>query len=444
MVIEVRQVQGVGYDIQLEFAQVLQKVLGQNQGVRGGVAVRQTLPLAFRPDEAGIEVGIVGNQHPISHEFQEFRKNFLNFRGTLKHFVGDTRQLHDFPLQLSLRVYEGLEPVDFLAVLQNHRADLNDPVVPGRKAGGFQIEGHELLMKVHVLISVHHDSVVHVVDIISFTAVEDFDRLVRARHLGRLFPLHAVQSVREGLAAAVVGDGNGSVSPGRRLLDGCVRWGQSVHIGHGGMQVELHPLAPHRLVLPLGHGAGLHGIGLEHHFVLEPILDQPTLHPKHCAYRHVFQNGLGLVRLHEAADAHGVGVVRHVEFHHIGVALFQLLVLHVEDPTLHDHRAHVHGQILHGHGISPEGLSVEGLALGLGLFLPLFQAGHGGGHFADGLLPEGLHGVNESLAFQLVTGFNGNGHRCGKPLPEILLHRRDMLHQRRLAVGSQTDGQALP
>ena len=119
-------------------------------------------------------------------------------------------------------------------------------------------------------------------------------------------------------------------------------------------------------------------------------------------------------------------------------------MLHVEDPTLHDHRAHVHGQILHGHGISPEGLSVEGLALGLGLLLPLFLGGNGGGHFADGLLPEGLHGVNESLALQLVTGFNGDGHRCGKPLPEILLHRRDMLHQRRLAVGSQTDGQALP
>ena len=119
-------------------------------------------------------------------------------------------------------------------------------------------------------------------------------------------------------------------------------------------------------------------------------------------------------------------------------------MLHVEDPTLHDHRAHVHGQILHRHGIPPEGLAVEGLALGLGLVLPLFLSGRDGGHFTDGLLPEGLHGVNESLAFQLVAGFNGNRHRRGKPLPEILLHRRDMLHQRRLAVGSQTDGQALP
>ena len=119
-------------------------------------------------------------------------------------------------------------------------------------------------------------------------------------------------------------------------------------------------------------------------------------------------------------------------------------MLHVEDPTLHDHRAHVHGQILHGHGVPPERLSVEGLALGLRFLLPLFLGSSGSGHFANGLLPEGLHGVNESLAFQLVAGFNGNRHRRGKPLPEILLHRRDMLHQRRLAVGSQTDGQALP
>ncbi len=444
VVVEVRQIQSVGHDVQLEFAQMLQKILGEDQGVRGGVGVGQALPLALRPDEAGVEVGIVGNQHPVSHEFQELGKDFLDFRGTLEHVLGDAGQLHDLPLQVPLRVNEGLEAAHFLSILQNHRADLNDPVVTGGQARGFQVEGHEFLVEIHVLVPVDNDPVVHVVDIISFTAVEDLNDLVRSRHLRGLLSLHAVQRVGEGLTAAVVGDGDGPMAPGRRLLDGRVRGGQGIHVGHGGVQVQLHPLGPHRLVLPLGQGARLHGVGLEHHLILKPILNESALNPEHRANGHIFQNGLGFIRLHEAADAHRVGVVRHVEFHHIGIAFFQFLVLHVEDPTLHDHRAHIHGQILHGHGRPPEGLAIEGLALGLGLFLPLFRVGHGGGHFADGLLPEGLHGIHEGLALQLTAGLNGNGDRGGEPLPEVLLDGGDMLQKGRLAVGHQANGQLLP
>ena len=445
VVVEVRQIQGVGYNVQLEFVQVPQKVLGQNQGVGGGVLIFKALPLTLRPDEAGVKVRIVGHQHPIADKIQEFWQYFFNFRCACQHFLRDARQLHDLPLQMPLRVYEGLETVDFLPIFQNYRADFDDAVSFGGQAGGFQIEGHELVMKGHVLIAVHHNAVIHVVDIISFAAVENFNCLIGARHLGGLLPFHGVQGVSKGLAAAVVGDGDGPVPPGRCLLDGSIGGGQGVHVGHGGVQMQLHPLHAFRRVFSFRQTAGLHGVGLEHHFVLKPILDELALHPKNRADIHIFQNGFCLVCLHKPANADRIGIVGHVEFYHIGVALFQLLVVNVEHLSLHDHCAHIHRQILHGHGVSLEGLAVEGLAGGGGgCRLPLLFGGRNGGQVLHHLAPHGLHGFKQGLALQRRAGFDGNGHGRGKPFPQHLLHRRHLLHERILTVGGQMDGQVFP
>ena len=211
------------------------------------------------------------------------------------------------------------------------------------------------------------------------------------------------------------------------------------------MQVQLHPLHPFRGVLSLGKAAGLHGVGLEHHFVLKTVLDELSLHPQHRADIHIFQDWFCLVCLHKFANTHGIGVVGHVEFYNIGVALFQLLVVDGKYLSLHNHRAHVHAQILHGNRCPLEGLAVEGLAGGgggCGLFLP-FGSG-GGGQIFHHLTPHGLHGVKQGFSFQRRAGLNGDGHRHRKPLPEHLLHRGHLLHQRVLAVGNQTDGQVLP
>ena len=300
-------------------------------------------------------------------------------------------------------------------------------------------------MEGHVLITMHHNAVIHIVYIISFAAIENFDGLIGACHLGGLLPLHRMQGVGEGLAAAVVGDGDGPMAPGRRLFDGGIGGGQSIHIGHGGVQVQLHPLHPFRGVLSFWQAAWLHGVGLQHHFVLKPVLDQLALYPQYRADIHIFQNGFGLVRLHKLTDAHGVGVVGHVEFYNIGVALFQLLVIDVEDLALHDHRAHVHAQVLHGNGSPLEGLAVEGFAGcggGCRLFLP-FGGGDGGQIFHH-LTPHGLHGFKQSLPLQRGAGLNGDGHGHRKPLPQHLLHLGHLLHEGVLAVGRQMDGQVLP
>ena len=210
------------------------------------------------------------------------------------------------------------------------------------------------------------------------------------------------------------------------------------------MQVQLHPFLPRGGIPALGHGTGLHGEGLQHHFIFKPILNGTALNLKHRSHLDIFQNGLCLSCLHELADPDGVGVVRHVELDDPGIALFQLLVIHLKHSALYDHRPHIQAQILHGYGIPPEGLSIEGIsgsrrsALCALLFLcRLFCRQR-----SDHLSPDGLHGIKESLSFQCLSGVDFNGHRDCKLLPECRLYRGHQLFQLLFAVGLQADVQS--
>ncbi len=434
---EVRQTQGIGHDVQLEFIQVGQQILRKDQGIRRRQIIFIAEAVAFTPDEAGVKVGVVGNQNPVPHEFQELGQHFLDFGCTLQHLIGDAGEFHDFPVQRPLRVHEGLEPVHLFSLFEDDGTDLDDPVGTGRKARGFQVEGHIFLVEGHILRAMNHDAVVHVIDIVAFAAVEDLDSLVGAGHLGSTLPVfHHMQRIRKGLAAAVVGDGDGLVSPGGSLLDGGLGAGEGIHVRHGGMQVQLHPLFAHGQILPLGHGAGGHGKGLHDHFVFKPVLHEPSLYTKDAANLHILQNGLRLPRFHKAADADGVGIVGHVKLDDPGIALFQLLVVHIEDQALHDDGAHVHGHLVHGNRIALEGLAVEGIggSGSLGFCLLLFR---NGGSRLDHGTPHGFHGFKEGLALQGLTRFDGDGHGSCKPLAQHILHRRKQFFQFLFAVGTE-------
>ena len=74
VMVEVRQAQSIGDEIQLELIQLGQQILGKNQGIRRGKAVGQTLPVTLRPDKAGVKIRIVGHQHPVPNEIQELRQ----------------------------------------------------------------------------------------------------------------------------------------------------------------------------------------------------------------------------------------------------------------------------------------------------------------------------------------------------------------------------------
>ena len=77
VVVEGGQVQVLRHDVQLVLSQVRQQVLSQDQRVHiGGVEVQAHL-FAARPDEADIELRVVGRQRPAVDEFQKLRQGFF-------------------------------------------------------------------------------------------------------------------------------------------------------------------------------------------------------------------------------------------------------------------------------------------------------------------------------------------------------------------------------
>ena len=111
VVVEGGQLQPVRHDVQLVLAQIRQQVLGQNQGVHiGGLEGQPHLPAA-RPDEADVELGVVGRQGPAVHELQKRRQGLLQLGGVLQHLVGDAGEADDLRRQAAVGVDEGLEPL---------------------------------------------------------------------------------------------------------------------------------------------------------------------------------------------------------------------------------------------------------------------------------------------------------------------------------------------
>ena len=259
VVLEVWQAQGIGHNVQLEFIQLRQHILGQNQRICCRISVWQSLAAALRPDEAGVEVGVVGNQDPVSHKVQEFGQHLLNGGSALEHFIRNAGELNDLLFQLPVWVYKGLEPVQFFPTPHQHSADLDDPVILRAETCGLQIKGHIGFVKSHVPIPMDHNAVVHIVDVVPFHTVENFDILIGAGYLRLGGSLHGI---REGLGYAVVRNGNGPMAPGGSLLHGGGGIRQSIHVAHGGVQMELHALAYLGGILSLGHRTGHHGVRL--------------------------------------------------------------------------------------------------------------------------------------------------------------------------------------
>ena len=129
VVVEFRQAQSVGHDVQLVFSQIRHQVLRQNERVDIGRLEGDIQALTCGRYKADVKVRVVGAKRPVSHEAQKFRKNFLNRGRTLQHLVGNACELDDLGKKLSARRDEGLEGIKHLIALHDCRADLDDRVV---------------------------------------------------------------------------------------------------------------------------------------------------------------------------------------------------------------------------------------------------------------------------------------------------------------------------
>ena len=349
VVVEGGQVQMLRHDVQLVLPQVRQEVLGQDQGVDvGGIKV-QPLPPAAGADEADVELSVVGRQRPPVHEAQKFRQRLPGRRGAPEHLVGDAGQAHDLRRQPAAGVHKGLEPLRHLTVSQHHRADLRDGLPVHLEAGGLDVEADDLPLQGGVHGAVDDDAVVHIVDEIALHAVEDLDLAPRG-----------VPGVRKGLGHTVVRDGDGGVAPANGLVDDLLGVGQGVHVGHLGVQVQLHPLY-RRGVLPLRMVDHVDVVGVE----LDVLAVPGGFHLPLNAQPHPRLDGtlqsLGLLGREVLLHRDGAGVVRHVDAHAPHAGAPGLPALEGKDLPRHGGGAHFQIQVPHGPGLCLDGVPHEDL-----------------------------------------------------------------------------------
>ena len=285
VVVEGGQIKMLRHDVQLVFAQLRQQILGQNEGVHVGGMEVQTRLTAAGTDEADVELRVVGRQGPAGHKVQEAAKGLGGLGGVGEHGVGDARQADDLRRQAAAGIHKGLEAVGNLPIFQHHGADFGDGLGGDVQAGGLNVEADDFILKGLVLGAVDHDPVVQIVDEVAFNAVKYF-----------YFTLGGMPGIREGLAHAVVGDGDGGMAPGHGLLDDAGGIGKGVHIAHLGMEVQLHALLG--IVVRPGRVGDFHDIlGAKLHILAVAAQLQIALHPNPHAHGKGAAQGLSLLFL---------------------------------------------------------------------------------------------------------------------------------------------------
>ena len=98
VVVEIRQAQRVGDDVELVLAKLRHQVLRQNERVDIRRVERQAELFARRRHEADVKIRVVRAQGAAADVFQEFRHCLGNIRLPGKHLVVDARQIDDLRL----------------------------------------------------------------------------------------------------------------------------------------------------------------------------------------------------------------------------------------------------------------------------------------------------------------------------------------------------------
>ena len=223
-----------------------------------------------------------------------------------------------------------------------------------------------------------------------------------------------------GLRRAVVGDRDGLHSPGGGALDHLGGVGQGVEGGVARVQMELDapPLAREFLRAQLHRGGG-YGHGLYDHVVIELVEVHAAAHDDAHAGLNLPGDGCVLAAGDELVDAHGAGVIRHVEAEDGGPALLYLAVVDGENLALDRDEAALERDRAHVDGLVPlaQGLAVEELAVLLrGLRL-----------LGDGLRALGVYRDAQEAVLRAQRALERAYLRRGDGLRELRVHRHGQL-----------------
>ena len=191
-------------------------------------------------NKAHIEGRVVGNQCRIPHKLEESRQHLVHRVRSHDHGIVDPCQALNIKRDRHLRVYKLVHPVNDLAVSHLHGTDLDDPVLHRRKSRGLNIEHH--VLAVETLVSGIDDHLLHIIDKVPLNSVEDLKSIPF---------VEGVVRVRERLDTAMIRYRQCRHPPLFRPFHEVLHLGDTIHVTHLRMAVELHAL--HRGVIhPLG------------------------------------------------------------------------------------------------------------------------------------------------------------------------------------------------
>ena len=235
VVVELAEPEMLGESIQLHVEKLGQDITRDRDGIDRSIVVFDAEVRARLADETAVERRVVRHEYSVAAEIEEAPDSLLLRRSALYHAVGYAGELDYLSRDRTLGIGKGREAVDDHAVLYLHGADLGDLVVGGVQSGCLEVETHKGAVEPHICLTLYRSA--EVVDKIRLGAVDDLDLFTVA-----LEALSGVHSVGERLRHAVIGDSYGGVTEISCALYQLASLGDSVHLAHVGVQMELHSL----------------------------------------------------------------------------------------------------------------------------------------------------------------------------------------------------------
>ncbi len=309
--------------------------------------------LPRRPQERGVEPGVMGHQHRVfSAELVEHAQRFRFLRRSGHHLVGNARKLGYLRWYGLFRVDKCVKTVQYLTIFHPHRAYLCYVLLLRRKPRGLKVEADKLSVQLPRALAYRRRD--QIIDKIGLRAIYDLKIRVLL-----IYGLLGVHCVREGLSHPVVGDGYGPLAPLIGLLYQLPRRGYAVHLRHAGVQVQLHPLF---IVGGVVHYLHLvhrgYGSGAQHILPVVFVILQAAAHKYRPALLQLIQL-LALARVLYDLKGRGAGIVRYVYRVYLLRLISGLLALYVEYLPPDHGAAQVQAQLPNGHGLALRHLSQQ-------------------------------------------------------------------------------------
>ena len=120
----------------------------RDDGAESGTAKILAEASEFLPKKSEVECRVVRDEYRLPHEPAEGPGDFRKLRGVGHHRIGDPGEAGDVAGNGPFGIHEGAELFDHLTSAHLHRADLGNPMLGGRPAGGFDVDHDVFLIRI--------------------------------------------------------------------------------------------------------------------------------------------------------------------------------------------------------------------------------------------------------------------------------------------------------